>query len=110
MILSGNDIEHALIGLAANYVGVPYAPISPAYSLVSSDFGKLRHIVNLLTPGLVFATDGAPFARAIEAAVPPDVEIVVDAAIRLRTRRDDHHSPTCSRCCADAAVTMRRHA
>jgi feruloyl-CoA synthase len=76
-ILSGNDIEHALLGLAAMYVGVPYAPISPAYSLISTDFGKLRHIVNLLTPGLVFAADGNVFARAIEAVVPPDVEIVV---------------------------------
>ena len=47
MILSGNDIEHALIGLAAIHVGIPYAPISPAYSLVSSDFGKLRHIVGI---------------------------------------------------------------
>ena len=76
-VLSGNDIEHALIGLAASYVGIPYAPISPAYSLVSTDFGKLRHIVNLLTPGLVYASDGAPFARAIEAVVPPGVEVVV---------------------------------
>jgi feruloyl-CoA synthase len=76
-ILSGNDLEHALLGLAANYVGIPYAPISPAYALISSDFGKLRHIVNLLTPGLVFAQDGAPFGRAIEAVVPPDVEVVV---------------------------------
>jgi feruloyl-CoA synthase len=49
VILSGNDLEHALLGLAANYVGIPYAPVSPAYSLISSDFGKLRHIVNLLT-------------------------------------------------------------
>jgi len=76
-ILSGNDLEHALLGLAANYVGIPYAPISPAYSLISSDFGKLRHIVNLLTPGLVFACDGARYARAIEATVPQDVEIIV---------------------------------
>jgi feruloyl-CoA synthase len=76
-ILSGNDLEHALLGLAANYVGIPYAPISPAYSLISSDFGKLRHIVNLLTPGLVFAADGGQYARAIEAVVPPDVEVVV---------------------------------
>ena len=76
-ILSGNDLEHALLGLAANYVGIPYAPISPAYSLISSDFGKLRHIVNLLTPGLVFASDGTQYARAIEAVVPPDVETVV---------------------------------
>jgi feruloyl-CoA synthase len=76
-ILSGNDLEHALLGLAANYVGIPYAPISPAYALISSDFGKLRHIVNLLTPGLVFACDGAQYARAIEAVVPPNVEVAV---------------------------------
>ncbi|MCZ7660601.1 MAG: feruloyl-CoA synthase [Xanthobacteraceae bacterium] len=76
-ILSGNDLEHALLGLAAQYIGVPHAPVSPAYSLVSADFGRLRHIVNLLTPGLVFASDGAQFARAIEAVVPPGVEVVV---------------------------------
>jgi feruloyl-CoA synthase len=77
VILSGNDIEHALLGLAAMYVGVPYAPISPPYSLISNDFGKLKHILALLTPGLVFAADGEPFARAIEAAVAPDIEVVV---------------------------------
>jgi feruloyl-CoA synthase len=77
VILSGNDIEHALLGLAAMYVGIPYAPISPAYALISHDFGKLRYIIDLLTPGLVFATDGEPFARAIETTVPPGVEVVV---------------------------------
>jgi feruloyl-CoA synthase len=76
VILSGNDIEHALLGLAANYVGIPYAPISPAYSLISTDFGKLRYIFDLLTPGLVFVADGARFGRAIAAVVPADVEIV----------------------------------
>src|ERR1044072_2738597 len=76
VILSGNDLEHALRGLAASYVGIPYAPVSPAYSLISSDFGKLRHILDLLTPGLVFACDGAQYARAL-AVVPPGVETVV---------------------------------
>jgi feruloyl-CoA synthase len=76
-IISGNGIEHALIGLAATYVGIPFAPISPAYSLMSSDFGKLRMILDLLTPGLVFASDGQMFARAIEAGVPENVELVV---------------------------------
>src|ERR1700736_4172865 len=77
VILSGNDLEHALLGFAANYVGIPYAPVSPAYSLICRDFGKLRHSVNLLAPGLVFACDGALYARAIDAVVPPDVEVVV---------------------------------
>jgi feruloyl-CoA synthase len=76
VILSGNDIEQALLALAAMTIGVPYAPISPAYSLMSSDFGKLRYILDLLTPGLVFASDGKAFARAL-ALVPDDIERVV---------------------------------
>ena len=78
-IFSGNDIEHALLGLAAMHIGVPYAPISVPYSLVSRDFKKLKGIIEILTPGLVFAADGTAFARAIAATVPPDVEVVVTA-------------------------------
>jgi feruloyl-CoA synthase len=77
IIISGNSIEHALLALAAIVVGIPYAPVSPAYSLMSNDFGKLRMIVDLLTPGMVFAADGRPFARAIYATVPDDIELVV---------------------------------
>ena len=76
MILSGNSIDHALLALAGLYVGVPFAPISTAYSLVSSDFARLKHIANLLTPGLVFADNGARYAAAIAAAAAEDVEVV----------------------------------
>ncbi len=80
-ILSGNGIEHALLGLAAMHVGVPYSPVSPAYSTVSRDYGKLRHILNVLRPGLVFAEHGGAYGRAIAATVPADVETVIcDAA------------------------------
>jgi feruloyl-CoA synthase len=78
LILSGNDLDHALLALAAMHVGVPYTPLSPAYSLVSTDHGKLRHVAGLLTPGLVFAADGAAYGRAI-AALPGDVELVVSS-------------------------------
>src|SRR6185295_10701544 len=78
-ILSGNDLEHAMLGLAAMMIGVPYAPISVPYSLMSSDFGKLKSIIEILTPGLVFVSDGKPFTRAIDAAVPVGVEIAVTA-------------------------------
>jgi feruloyl-CoA synthase len=78
-ILSGNDIEHGLLGLAAMHVGIPYAPISVPYSLLSRDFGKLKTIIDILSPGLVFAANGVAFARAIAAAVPPGVEIAVTA-------------------------------
>ncbi len=79
-ILSGNDIEHALLALAAMHIGVPYAPISPAYSLLSSDHLRLKYIMALLTPGLVFAASGEKYARAIQAAVPQDAECVITSA------------------------------
>jgi feruloyl-CoA synthase len=87
-ILSENDIEHLLLTLAALHVGVPCAPISPAYSLVSTDFAKLRQVVGLVTPGLVFAANGERFARAIEAVVPRATEVVVaQAPVPGRTMR-----------------------
>ena len=75
-ILSDNDIEHLLLALGAMLAGVPFAPVSPAYSLVSQDHGKLRHILGMLTPGLVFAS-GAQYARAIAAAVPAETRVVL---------------------------------
>ncbi|MEK8033118.1 feruloyl-CoA synthase [Ideonella sp. DXS29W] len=75
-ILSDNDLEHLTLALAAMWVGVPYVPISPAYSSVSQDFAKLRHIVATTTPGLVFAASPA-FARAIQEVVPPEVPVVL---------------------------------
>ncbi|MDA0240249.1 MAG: AMP-binding protein, partial [Proteobacteria bacterium] len=65
MIISDNSIENGLIQLAAMYAGVPAVPVSPAYSLMSEDFGKLKYIAELVTPGLVFAEDGGPFGKAL---------------------------------------------
>jgi len=77
LILSGNGIEHALLSLACLHVGVPFVPISTAYSLVSSDFGRLRGIVELVRPGLVFADDGDRYAAALRACTPEYAEIAV---------------------------------
>ena len=76
VILSGNDLEHLQLALAAMYIGVPYCPVSPAYSTVARDYTKLQHIFDLLRPGLVMAADGAAFARTIEAVVPDDVPLL----------------------------------
>src|SRR6267154_2318110 len=75
VILSGNSIDHALIAFGALYAGIPFCPVSPAYSLVSKDFGKLGFVMKLLTPGLVFADDAAKFADALAANVPAGTEI-----------------------------------
>jgi len=80
LILSGNDLEHLQMAFGAMYAGIPHSPLSPSYSLISSDFGKLAHIVNLITPGLVFATRGEPYAKAIAQTIPADVEVVIASA------------------------------
>ncbi len=76
VILSDNDIEHLSLALGAMWAGIAYAPISSAYSLVSQDHGKLRHILATLTPGLVFAS-GPAYGRAIAACVGTDIEVVL---------------------------------
>ena len=78
-ILSENSIDHALLSLASMHVGVPVVPISPAYSLMTKDYGKLKHVLELIRPGLLFAADGARFAPAIRAVSIGDAKIVLGA-------------------------------
>ncbi|HEY1228992.1 MAG TPA: AMP-binding protein, partial [Ramlibacter sp.] len=78
-ILSENSLEHALLALGCLYAGVPHCPVSPAYSTVSQDYDKLRHVLTTLTPGLVFASDAARYGRAIQATVGADTEVVLAA-------------------------------
>src|SRR6266436_1151999 len=76
VILSGNSIDHALLAFGALYAGIPFCPVSPAYSLISRDYGKLGFAMKLLTPGLVFADDATKFAEALSTNVPAEIEIV----------------------------------
>lgn len=77
LILSGNSIDHALLMLGGFVAGVPIAPVSTAYSLMSGDLAKVHHIFNLVKPKLVFAEKGAIFAKALASLPHDDIEIVV---------------------------------
>ena len=79
VIIAANGIDHALIMLAALYVGIPVAPIAPAYALQSADFAKLAHSFRLLTPGMVVVDDGELYQQAIEYALSRSVPV---AALR----------------------------
>lgn len=85
-ILSGNSIEHGLIALAALHIGIPYAPISPAYATKSKDFAKLKHCISLLTPSLIFVQDGRAYEKAIKAVADTIHVIAVDNVLK------EHHS------------------
>ncbi|MGF6702138.1 feruloyl-CoA synthase [Paraburkholderia sp. MM5496-R1] len=76
VILSGNSVEHMQLALGAMWAGIAYAPVSPAYSLMSGDYGKLRHVLELLKPGLVYADDIGAYTAALDAALRSDVERV----------------------------------
>lgn len=76
VILSENSLEHALLSLGCLLAGVPFVPTSPAYSLLSQDFDKLKHVLATVTPGLVFAQD-ARYAKAILACVGKPIEVVI---------------------------------
>ena len=75
-ILSGNGLQHLQMALGAMYAGIPYCPVSPAYSLLSQDHAKLRHVCDLLQPGLLFVDNAAPYQRAIDAVMAADVPVI----------------------------------
>ena len=66
LLLSGNSIAHALVKFGGMAVGVPACPVSANYGLMDSNFTRLRHVVQLTRPGVIFVENAKPFARALE--------------------------------------------
>ena len=90
MILSDNSIACGLVALAAMHAGVPVAPVSSAYSLLSVSFRRLRAVARQLGPGVVFAEDPGRFAPALAALATAglgDVTRLDDIAALARTPR-----------------------
>ena len=109
VILSDNSIDHALFALAAQHVGVPSAAISPAYSLMSKDFDKLKGMIGLLQPGAILVSGIKPFAAALAAIAPLHQAKIVSSdvddadAISFRTIAATPETPDVAR--AFAVVT-----
>ena len=75
-IVCENSLEHAQMALGCMMAGVPFVPVSPPYALVSQDYAKLKHVLQTVTPGLVFVPD-ARYKAAVLAAVPQSMEVVL---------------------------------
>ncbi len=108
VILSDNSVEHALFALAAQHVGVPSAAISPAYSLMSKDFDKLKSMIALLGPGAIYVSDVKPFAAALAAIKPLHTATIVsgnadDDAVAFRSVAATPETPDVEK--AFAAIT-----
>lgn len=76
MILSANSVNHALLTLGAMQAGIPVAPVSPAYSLMSKDFAKVHHIMALVRPGMIYVEAGTPFASVLQSLSLDGIEVV----------------------------------
>ena len=107
-VLSDNSVDHALLALGAMHAGVPIAAISPAYSLMSRDFDKLRSMIALLEPGAIYVSGTKPFAAALAAIRPLHTAAIIsgsadDDAIPFRTIAATRETPDVDR--AFAVVT-----
>lgn len=87
LILSGNSIEHLLLALGALYAGVPYCPVSPSYSRPGAHLDRLRHVLQLLTPGLVASLEPAELCEGVESLLHPSVLRLGAAFSGAGTRR-----------------------
>ena len=75
-VLSGASVDHAVLTLAAQYVGIPVVPLAEQYSLVEAAHPRLVHAVQTVRPKLVFAEFGGPYAGALTLACMAGAEIV----------------------------------
>ncbi len=86
VILSENSLEHALLSLAAIHIGITFSPVSPPYSLVSDDLGKLRHCLDLMSPKLIFAQSASMYEKALKLSgqlFPEAILLTADGSLGL---------------------------
>jgi len=82
LILSANSIHHAVFKYGAMAAQIPVCPVSINYSLIGEDYGRLKHVINILNPAVIFAehTDrykaalnSVDFADAVIITANPDI-------------------------------------
>jgi len=77
IVMSGNSVDHGLLALAAQYVGVPLVPVAEQYALVHGDHGRLRHAIELVKPAMGYVDDAARYAEALALPEVAALDLVV---------------------------------
>ncbi|WP_095587424.1 feruloyl-CoA synthase [Actibacterium ureilyticum] len=90
-IMSGNGLDHLILSLAAQYVGVPVVPLAEQYSLIAEAHGRLIYVLDRVKPAMAFVDDATRYAAALELPQLDGVEIVAcrGECARPVTRMDD---------------------
>ncbi len=76
LVMSGSGVDHGILALAAQYVGVPLVPVAEQYALVHGAHGRLREVIGLINPKLAYVDDAARFGEALALEALQSVEIV----------------------------------
>ena len=76
IIMSGNGVDHGLLSLAAQYVGVPTAPVAEQYSLIHGAHGRLQHAIELVHPKMAYVVDADQYAEALALDALDGIEVV----------------------------------
>lgn len=77
LILSGNSVNHGLLSLAAQYIGVPTVPLAEQYALIPGAEPQLRHCAGVTRPAMVYAESAETFGRALGLDIFDGVEKLV---------------------------------
>lgn len=67
LLVSGNSINHALLRLGCLAAGVCACPISMNYGLGGGEFTRLKYVLDLVKPKVIFAEDSALYSAALKA-------------------------------------------
>jgi len=81
--LSDNSVAFGLLMLGAMQVGIPFLPVSQAYSLMSKDYAKVKYVCERFTPSLIYVENLAPFAPALKAAASKATIVAKNSAGEL---------------------------
>ncbi|TKW65605.1 MAG: feruloyl-CoA synthetase [Paracoccus denitrificans] len=76
VIMSGNSVDHLILSLAAQYVGVPVVPLAEQYSLIPEAHARLIFVLDKVRPRMAFVDDAARYAAALALPELTEVEIV----------------------------------
>lgn len=85
IIMSGNGVDHGLLSLAAQYIGVPTVPVAEQYSLIHGAHGRLRHAIELVKPTMAYVVDADQYGEALKMDALNGIEIVASRVGRNTT-------------------------